>query len=336
MIVTTAMFRAVKRSYPRCRLTVIGNAINRRVLEGNPDVDEYIVWEDVPHIIEKLKNNTYDFGCVTVVNFHSLAALYLAGIKTIVAPVIRDGWSPYETRPYKIIRNFVIPKDHHMRQYVPREYLRLLEPIGIYTEDTKKYIYWTPTAERKAKEIVSSPRRQYALRIGIMSGAGNTVKQWEPKKFSQVADYLVEQYNAHIFSIGSELNRKENDEMIAHMRHSDCVTDTLGTSVDEVKALVSLMDLTVSVDTGPIFIAEASGVPTIDITGAIDVHEMAPRGEYHLVVPAKDGEPQIWTMNATVYDHVEARRQIDSISVQMVVEAVDILIAKIEKKRLHA
>src|SRR3989338_4216900 len=46
MVCSTAMFRAVKEKYPESRLFVIGNKINKEVLEGNPDVDEYLVYKN--------------------------------------------------------------------------------------------------------------------------------------------------------------------------------------------------------------------------------------------------------------------------------------------------
>src|SRR3989338_9471272 len=46
MVCTTPMFRAAKEKYPEVKVFAIGNEINREVLEGNPDVDEYIVWKN--------------------------------------------------------------------------------------------------------------------------------------------------------------------------------------------------------------------------------------------------------------------------------------------------
>lgn len=334
MIVTTAMFRAVKGSYPNCRVTVVGDAINKKVLEGNPDVDNYILWSDnLEAMVSRLETDHYDFGCITGPNFHSLAVLYLSGIKTIATPIIKNGWSPYETLPYKIIRSLTILKDHHMRRYVPREYLRLLEPIGIYTQNTKKYIYWSPKAEEKAREIISKIDRPYEWLVGIIPGAGNKVKQWPAERFGQVADYLVKKYNAHILVIGSESNRKEINQMLSVVNHKENVTDTSFTSIDEVKALVSKLDFTISVDTGPVFIAEASGVPTVDIAGSIHPDEMSPNdGNKHLVV-ASEGEPLIMTMNARTFDHEAARKQIEAITVEKVIQTVEKLIDKIKNKK---
>ncbi len=333
MIATTPMFRAIKTAYPDCRVAVMGNKVNQRVLAGNLDVDEYLVWDDdIARAITNLCRKKYDFACVTGPNFESLALLYLSGIPQIAAPVIRNGWSPYETKSYKIIVKFVIQKEHWMKRYVPREFLKLLEPIGIFTDETKKYIYWSKEAEATIQRLVSSIDGPYRLLVGIMPGAGNKVKQWPAERFGAVADYLIEKYNAWIVIIGGEAEKEEISKMLVSAGHKERITNTIGTSVDELKALVSKMDFTVSVDTGPVFIAEASGVPTIDIAGSIHPNEMAPNdGQFHLLIQS-EGEPQIWTMNARIYDYAEARRQIESITVSMVTETIDKLIKKLGKK----
>jgi ADP-heptose:LPS heptosyltransferase len=333
MVVTTSMFRAVKKSYPGCKVTVVGNAVNKKVLEGNPDVDEYIVWEDnMGKMIRRFKQGQYDFGCMTSPNFHSLAALYLSGVKSIAAPLVTNGWSPYETKSYKLIRNFVIKKEHRMRQYVPKEYLRLLEPIGIFAHDTTKYVFWSKDAESKIDELISKIDKEYSLLVGIMPGAGNKVKEWLPERFAQIADYLVEKYKAYIMIVGGSSNRKEIDEMLALVKHKDWVTDCSWVSIDELKALVSKLEMTVSVDTGPVFIAEANSVPTIDIAGSIHPDEMAPNdGKFHLLVRSQ-GEPEIWTMNARILNYERARSQIESITVSMVTEKIDELIKKIRTR----
>jgi ADP-heptose:LPS heptosyltransferase len=219
-----------------------------------------------------------------------------------------------------------------MRHYVPREYLRLLEPIGIFTDDTTKHIFWSKEAEAKITEFISRIGKEYSLLIGILPGAGNKIKQWPASRFSEVADYLIEKYNAYILILGSESERKEIDEMIAFVKNKKRQTECSGFSLDEKKALISKLDMTVSVDTGPIFIAEASGVPTIDIAGSIHPNEMAPNdGKFHLIVKS-EGEPQIWTMNARMYDYKEARRQIENITVPMVTEKIDELVDKLKNK----
>ena len=77
MVCTTPMFRAAKLAYPDARLLVVGNAINGKVLAGNPDVDEYIIAneKDIFETIWRLRRETIDFACTTNTSFVSLLLL---------------------------------------------------------------------------------------------------------------------------------------------------------------------------------------------------------------------------------------------------------------------
>jgi ADP-heptose:LPS heptosyltransferase len=334
MVCTTPMFRAIKRLYPDCQVTVVGKAVGREVLEGNPDVDDYIVWsEDIGAMAALLKEKKFDFGCVTSPGFHALAALFLGNVRVVAAPTVINGWTPYETRPYKLLRPLVLIKTHRMRSYAPGEYLKLLEPLGIHTKDTTKYVHATDAGKQKATAIIASIPRPYGFLVGIVTGAGNKIKQWPPERFAKVADYLIEKHNAHIIVIGGKDNSMESQTMIAAVAHKGHVTDTTAVlSLDELKALVARLDMLVSVDTGPVFFAEAQGVPTVDIAGNIDENEQAPNdGKNHLVVVPKDRKgPVVMTMNAHVIDFDEALKQINSVTVEQVIEVLEVLLGTIK------
>ena len=333
MICTTPLFRAIKKKYPDSKITVVGNAVNKIVLGQNPDVDSYIVYEENKYfdVIKKLRAEKAEFGCITAPSPLILAILYLAGIPFITTPVIKNGWSPFETKTYKIMCNFVVKTEYIMGQYMPKEFLKLLEPIDIFTDDTKKYVFWSKPVDAKMRKFISGIDKKYSLYVGIMPGAGNKIKQWPAERFASVADYLALKHNAHIFIIGNESNRSEINTMLSCMENRESATDCSWTSLEELKALISMLHMTVSVDTGPVFIAEACGVSTIDIGGVINPHDMAPNdGKFHILI-SYEGEPLLWSMNSRVYDYEKARKGIESITVATVIEKIEELLAKIGK-----
>jgi len=40
------MFRAVKANYPKSKVYVLGNGINKELLDWNPDIDRYIIFKN--------------------------------------------------------------------------------------------------------------------------------------------------------------------------------------------------------------------------------------------------------------------------------------------------
>jgi heptosyltransferase II len=336
MICTTPVFRAVKEKCLESKLYVVGNSINKEILFGNTDVDEYIIHDERKfwNLVLRLRKEKIDFACQTAPNFGFLAALYLAGIPSIATPKIENGFCPWETKAYKTLRRLVISVPHRMGSYAPREYLRLLEPIGIRSENTNKYIFFSKEAGEKAEVIlVQNEISKDDFLVCISPSAGNKIKQWPADRFAEVADYVYGTYGVTIFVIGYKNDRPEVMEMIRGLHGKTKVINTLDElNLDELKALISKMNMLVSVDTGPIYIAEALGVPTVDITGPIDEREQPPISPSNRIVHIQNRKkPELYVMNARTYDKEEARRQTEEITVKMVTDEIDDLINYLKK-----
>ena len=330
MVCTTPLFRAIKTKYPSTEVVVLGNRLNKDVVAHNPDVDEYIVFEGMRETIRRLREADCDAACLAGgPDTTSVAVTFLAGITLIVAPEIKNGYSPLYDMWYRLIARFVVTTPHTMGQYAPREYLRLLEPLGISSDDTSKHLFFSPEADATtAKFLSASGVASSDLCIGISPSAGNKIKNWGADRFAELAERLSEKYAAKIIVIGGPRDRKEVNEMLNHLPSGISVINASEKfSIDELKALVSKLNLFISVDTGPVYIAEAFNVPTIDIVGPLDEREQPPTGEKHLVVtPPGSRTSALHIMNARGYDKREARRQIDSITVDMAFDAAQRLL----------
>jgi ADP-heptose:LPS heptosyltransferase len=308
------MFRAVKERYPQSVLHVLGNAVNRELLKGNSNVDTYIVKEaSFIQTLRMLRKCNIDAACITVPSFELLALCMIARIPHIIAPRIENGWSPYFTRTYRVLLRFVTVVPHRMEYYTPREYLRLLEPLNIYTDDTQKEVFFTPDSLKKVHAFFSatSAYREGVALVGILPGAGNEIKSWPPEYFAELMNAIqAEQQNVVFVLLGA--GKDAERAAVVHSKIDPAVTvvDAIGKfSLDELKA-----------DTGPQYIAEALGIPTIDIVGPVDEREQPPMGEIHKIVKAERKKPELYVLNARVYNEVEARRQVLDTTPQMVLE----------------
>jgi ADP-heptose:LPS heptosyltransferase len=221
---------------------------------------------------------------------------------------------------------FVKKVDHEMGKYAPREYLVLLRPFGIEENDTTKYLAYSSKGGERATSLLSGLE---GLFVGMAPSTGYSVKLWDTKKFAGVARELVSRYGAHIFLIGSGADHVQIEKVLSEVSELGNVHNMSDKfSVDELKAFISKLDLFISVDTGPVYIAEAFGVKTIDIVGPMDEREQPPRGENHIALVAERKAPAIHIMNTRVYDYLEARRQADAITVEDVLNAVQKLIPR--------
>lgn len=330
MVCTTPMFAAVKKYIPGARVVVVGTALNRELLAGHPHVDEYVVWDGV-RTINQLRALGIDFACLAMPNTEALAVAYLAGIPAITCPVVEGGWSPYETRSYKILRRLAIAVPHRIRHYAPREYLRLLEPLGIYADDVRKELAVSEDALLRVTALLTqegyNPKVDFILGIAPSAGA-NKLKSWGPGRFAMLAEHFAQKHNAVIAIIAGKGEKYDVEQMLAALPASVRVINFCGSlTIEELKALISLLSLYISSDTGPVHIAEAFDTPLVNVLGAVDEHETSLPGPRRRTVFAQErGEPALHVMSASAYDPVEVRRQTDMVTVEMVIAAVEDLL----------
>lgn len=327
MVCTTPLFRAIHEAIPATSLTVVGNSINESLLVGSEDITQYVVFRGIVSTRARLLEKKTDVAIVTGPDTASLAVAFLSRAKSIIVPKIVGGYSPLENIPYRFLRWALgaIVVEHSMGTYAPRQYLRLLEPLGVFTEDTTKHLVYSREAEIKAKEFLALHKRPT---IGLLPSAGNTIKEWPADRFATVADALVREHGASVIVLGGPRDA-DAAEAVMSLVKTPLIDTCSKFSLDELKAVIASLDMVVGVDTGPIYIAEAFGVPTVDIVGPMDEKEQPPRGEWHVVaVPPERQAPALHIMNAKPADITEARRQVMAISEEQVIRLAGDLLLK--------
>ena len=329
IVCTTPMFRAIKKASPLTRVVVVGNATNKEVLMGNTDVDRYIVCgTNIESALQELKEERVEVGLSAGPSIRGFALMYLAGIPTIVAPRVEGGKNS-EGRLYLLLRRLGILVPNRIGAYAPREYLKVLEPIGITTQDTTKHLVYNAEAGKAVDTFLQKEKiTPDTFVVGIAASAGNKLKNWPTDRFATVADHLSAQYRAVVLIIGGKGDMQESNAMQMALAPNTRAINVSGRfSIDEFKALIARLSLFISVDTGPIYIAEAFGVPTIDIVGPMDEHEQPPVSPRNLVVvPPFKRRPVLFVMSSGDYDYDEARRQVEGITAEHVIRAVDSLV----------
>ena len=318
VVCATPVFAAIRKHFPSARIIAAGNTrFLSSLLSDSGLVDEYV----------DLKGYSADIAMLTGPSYEAAVKLYLAGVPFITVPLVEGELSPLVTKPYRILTHFLKTYPYRMREYAPREKLRCLESLGIIEEDTTKHLGFSAGALKKVSRYYDG-----IFTVGLTPTAGHKIKEWPEERFAEVADYLIDKYHAKILVLGGPKDEEKVEKTISLMKNQ--ATPVTDLNIDELKALISKLHLFISVDTGPIYIAEAFNVPTIDITGPIDENEQPPRGPMHRnVVPSDRKKPELFVLNAKSYNREEALRQVDSITVSQVTNEIDLLITDIKRQR---
>lgn len=326
MIMTTPVFHAIKTAYPECRVVVIGAGKSRDVLAGNSDVDEYIQAKDVWSALGKLSALKPDLGIAMNPSPHEIALLYLSGAKG-VSVFLHEA---FLSRAFRALSSLVLNVPYKPGVYVPAQYLKLLEPLGIKATDTRKYLSVSDEAVSKVKEDLKKAGVNPDVPFAVFApGAGQTYREWETARFAEVARYARDAYGAGIVVAGGPGDKKLAKHFIGALNNSSSsipVFDGTSQTIEELKALISLAHVVVSNDSGIAYIAEAFEVPAVIVVGISDVNEH-PKGSPLAKVVAPAVQTTVVRSLVSNVDEVNmesARRMLDAIPVARVVKEFDV------------
>ncbi len=170
--------------------------------------------------------------------------------------------------------------------HVVESYKAILREMGfIVGRDARPELNLPDDEAEEAREFLAGKGMEKGRHkiIGICPLSTRSIKNWSPAKFLELMKRLGQDPDVMfiVFAHGDE-------EAVARFRDGSGAGALLVGSVPiaRLMALISQCDLFVSVDTGPMHIASAFGIPTVGIFGPTSAAMYGPYGEGNLVLGA--------------------------------------------------
>lgn len=146
--------------------------------------------------------------------------------------------------------------------------LELLKPFGgVPTGYQPKLCVCIPQeAREKAKKLLSQlPRTEHL--IGIAPGSVWGTKRWLPEGFAEAMNILATKTNSAFVILGSSMDKAQASE-VASKTFSPFINLAGATTISELCAVIEMLDLFITNDSGPMHVAVALDVPVVAIFGA--------------------------------------------------------------------
>jgi heptosyltransferase-1 len=151
----------------------------------------------------------------------------------------------------------------------------------------KEIVYNLPVSEvhREIAEklLARNGIKQINPLVTIHPMAKWDTKLWSNKKFSELADRLIEQYDVDVVFTGSQGDRATIQDIVSGMKRK-AVNLAGETSIIGLAALYEKSDFLVSTDTGPMHLAAAVGTPVVALFGPTAPWRTGPFGPGHKIV----------------------------------------------------
>ena len=165
--------------------------------------------------------------------------------------------------------------------------IMLLNAVGIPANEVE---YKLPMSDHDRKKI-DELMKQHGINgekslIAINPVAKWETKLWPNKKFAELADMLVDQYNLKIVFTGGIKDYSIIQTITSSMK-GRAINFAGKTTLTELAALYEKAALVISTDTGPMHLAAAVGTPVVALFGPTAPWRTGPYGTGHQIITAE-------------------------------------------------
>jgi ADP-heptose:LPS heptosyltransferase len=304
LLLATPALARLRRALPEAAITALIGPWARPVLEGRREVDvvrtcafpgftrEPATSLTAPYRLlmreaAALRRTGYDAALILRVDQWWGALLAAAaGIP------IRVGYGVAESRPFL---THALPASY--AQHSVRENWRvvgaLLDVLGLPAteEPTAPQVAVTPPGRAAATALLAGHGIPVDARlVAIHPGSGSAVKLWPARRWSAVADALAARLDARVVVTGSAAEAGLVRELVAGMQ-TPAVGAAAALDWAGLAALYARCELVLGVDSGPLHLAAAVGVPTVHLFGPTDPARFGPGPGGRQAVGAPPSDP---------------------------------------------
>lgn len=290
MVCSTAVFRLLRQRFPSARIAVLADPGACGILEPNSMIDEIIPVKAVD--LKGLGAKAGMAGVLMREGF-DLSVCLMPNITNTIIPLwafiprrlcVGPDHAGITFRLASLFNSSTVW--HDTSKSVPHTYARLLQKglhIPVDEDSTRLELPVTGEAmEKTAQLLTEAGVEKDDLVIGMAPAARNKLKEVSPGLYAEVADALCEGFGVKTLLIGGPGDAPAVKAVEDKMKYG--ALNTAGIfRISELPALLMRMDLFISVDSGPVYMAIAMGVPTINMAGPCAMEER-PLGDKNIVI----------------------------------------------------
>lgn len=280
-VLTLPAIEGLRELYREAEICLLVKPWVADIFSLTPSIDRIILYHKgyegirgMGRLVRDLRKEDFHKAILFQNAFEAALIVFLAGIPERVG-YRRDMRGPLLTSPVKVTED--LKREHQVNYYF--NLVRILDGRGMLKGPGKPRISVTGG---EAVEFLRSLEVSEPV-AGISPGASyGPAKRWFPERFALLGDSLVEEgISVLIFGAkGEEEVCNAVSRAMKRPHHNLCGRITLSQFI----SLLSLCNLFITNDSGPMHIASALDVPTVAIFGSTDPRLTGPLGERSVVV----------------------------------------------------
>lgn len=300
MLCSLTLYKALKKNYPDAQITLVAAKTNYPIpfFDINPYFDRVIVFDKSSlktslKFLRDLRSRKYQLGIVPstiVLSRTSHIINWISGAKIRVGVKSIDG-KENESQKYLRIKSDFVWKAVHQTQ----RNLQVAQQINCaLSEDEIKSIKLNFSKDDLAfaKEFIAAnfPDKNKRI-IAFHPGAGKEANIWDKKKFIELIKKLHKEFSNYVLLTSGWTDEKIIEPICSELKSANIEHKILHNApVKKLGALLLIIDLYITNDTGTMHIAGYSGAKLISLFGPTNPNEWAPKGENQKYIKSAAGD----------------------------------------------
>ncbi len=290
VVLSLPAVHALRRAYPEASIDMMVLPPNIGVIQYDPAISRIVTYD--PNVwrrpnafltlasyrkflalMRDLRAANYDL-CLSLAGDWASVFAFFSGARRRVG---------YRDEAYPFFMTDPVPgRRYRIRQHEVDYIAGLARAAGGIIERDQRLpmLVVSEQAKEEVKALLASHGvREGDLLIAAHTGATNGLaKRWPIPHWAALADRLIEELGATVVLTGAASDAEMVNAVVARMHHQPL--NVVGkTSVPQLAALLSLCDLVISGDSGPLHMACAVNTPVVAIHGPTDPALSGPVGK---------------------------------------------------------
>ncbi len=286
MLCSLSLYKAIKKKYPACHITLVAAKTNYEIpfFDINPHIDRVLIYDKsslktILKFYNQLRDRKYKIGFVPstiVLSRTSHIINYLSGAKK------RVGVNSIDNKKNKVAYLLNVKKDFYWKgKHQLKRNLEIAE-IANFSLSEKELseikIEYKEADINFAKTFIEKvfPDRTKKI-IAFHPGAGKVSNTWSSDKFIELIKKIYVQYNNYILITSGWTDDIIVQKIKDELNKSSIKYEVLNNApIKNLGAILAMVDLYITNDTGTMHIAGYSGAKLIALFGPTDPNEWAP------------------------------------------------------------
>lgn len=283
IVQTLPLLPVLRAAFPRAEVTWVINRELRGLVDGHPDLAGVIPFHrrgtarDWLTLFGSLARSRFDL----VLDLQGL--LRTAVMTAVTGAPIRVGLQTAREGAHLTV-NCTVPETTRQVPAHARNW-RLAEVLGLGDHPRQTIIATSADDDAWASQQLEGLPRPL---LAFHPGARWETKRWPVERFAAVAARAMQSWGAGVVILGSPAERPDADllqQQIAGLVPRGLVRNLTGSStLKQLSALLSRVDVAVSNDSGPMHLAAGLGTPTLGIFTCTSAVQSGPPGPTHELV----------------------------------------------------